>query len=471
MSRWFSTRFVVRLPSPGVSVAVLVTAGFVAFALTGFYDFAHASLFGHDFGNQMALQPVPIYAFFSLLLLALQIRISDGRPIRHVAYLLITSGFAIIYSGVISFSTGASSATGSTPQGPLSGLVTNNATYIILNFILIAVFVGDAVFRHRRRARRRALAVAAGTMQNGDQSARDVQRFISWSADCAGLALLCLFMWAVLGVFEQSQQILGPLLERLKIIPPGQQLFHITVVLYGDPTSASSPRLKDLDRGIALLSGGVSLAFLVMVGLLVDILRFLSQLGRFLRSLGTQVFVSLRLVLSPLVWFIPAFLIALFSLELGGYYSAVQPAANDWEIFNPITSNPLDYGQVVAGILLAGVAVACVIAAVAIVEQDAEILYETIRTLGTAGLRVAVTFVFFIYSLALFNAFLLLINKQSPTPFRVGAAGLVAIVAAVVAFVLSIMFRRGRREPPSTASDQRERVPAQVGSVREREDE
>jgi hypothetical protein len=446
MQRWLSTRFVVRLPSAEIPVAILVIAGFVAFVITGFYDFRHASLFGQNFGDRYVLQPVPIYTFFSLLLLALQVRISEGRSLRHVLYLLITSTFALVYSGVITFSTG----NGPQIQGPLSGLVNNSNTYVIINFVLIAVFIVDAVLRHTQRR--------ANTNGAGDQTAHNSPSFISLSADCAGLALLCLFMWVVLSLFEHPETVL-PLLAIFRISQPAQ-LFRIVVELPGHPFGIIF--LKDLDLGIAFLAGVLSLLFLVMVGLLVDIFRFRAQLGRFLRGLGTQVFVSLRLVLSPLVWFIPAFLIALFSLELGTYYASVRPARGYWDLLNPFTGDLLEYAQVVAGLVLVAVAVACVVAAVAIVEQDVEIVNDTIHTLGTAGLRVAVTFVFFIYSLALFNAFLFLLDPASPTPFRVGTAGLIAIVTAVLAFVVSAIVRARVQKPP--VHDQPDSEPEPVGA-------
>ena len=87
------------------------------------------------------VQPIALYIYFSLLLVLLQLAISEVRSWPRI--LLISSSpwlFAIIYAGERLFNA----------EGKKPGNFTSSAwTYIMINALLLIVFVVDAIDRRR----------------------------------------------------------------------------------------------------------------------------------------------------------------------------------------------------------------------------------------------------------------------------------------------------------------------------------
>ncbi|HEX6123253.1 MAG TPA: hypothetical protein VFY89_08830, partial [Ktedonobacterales bacterium] len=189
-----TARRAARGTSMRMYLPLLILLGYIAFLITGF---------GTRLG---ALQPLPIYIFFSLLLLALQLTISANRTAARVLYVLVTSGFALTYAGERVFNSA-------------QNFTRSPYTYIIINALLLIVFLYDAVDRRRAKPRGLDHAVAAHTRAGGaeaESEADDEPRPIAqrsygaWATDFAGLASI-FFIAAFL------LDLLGPqtLLQRL----------------------------------------------------------------------------------------------------------------------------------------------------------------------------------------------------------------------------------------------------------------
>src|SRR5690349_12143171 len=94
--------------------------------LPPFVFLAYTAFFVTGFGTGLgALQPVPIYLFLCLVLLTLQENLSADRALAHVAYVFVSSAFAILYAGEIVF------------RVPKLDFTRNPMTYILLNAVLV----------------------------------------------------------------------------------------------------------------------------------------------------------------------------------------------------------------------------------------------------------------------------------------------------------------------------------------------
>jgi len=159
-------------------------------------------------------------------------------------------------------------------------------TYIILNASAVAVVVVDAVGNRQRWARSIHLP----------RYLQSASSYLASAVSFMGIASLCFTFWAIL--------------TALAITP-----LRVVVTLSPPLSTPGIHTLQDLDLVIALMATAVSLLLLVVVGVLAGG----GSLGRVeqpelllapLRSLPLlvvdEVGLSLRLVLSPLVWLIPA---------------------------------------------------------------------------------------------------------------------------------------------------------------------
>jgi hypothetical protein len=144
---------------------------------------------------------------------------------------------------------------------------------------------------------------------------------------------------------------------------------------------------------------------------------------------------------------------------LSNFYAMPRPFSGDYlQLLVPFTTNLSDYELVAKGVVLGAIAVVCVVLAVVVIESDTNIVERTIATFVDAGLRFAATYVIFLYGLALFNVLLIWSAMHVKAPFAVGAGGTFAILLAVLAFVISSVFRpRGSPTPVSTG--EAEKVP------------
>ncbi|HEU5349742.1 MAG TPA: hypothetical protein VFU63_14110, partial [Ktedonobacterales bacterium] len=351
-----------RLPrflSGNVLLPLIIVFGYVAFLITGIDA-------GRNSGRD-DVQPIALYIYFSLLLVLLQLAISENRSLRRILYILVTSGFAIIYAGEAMFNA----------EGHRPGNFTRSPwTYIIINALLLIVFVVDAVDRRRLRPGK----PGAQLWRVSPVSYR------AFAADFGGLAIL----------FFIAAFLLDTLGDRrvLSLIGLGAKVPYVTVDfkdLFGIQLPNQLGRLEVLDVGIAVLAMAISLLLLVIVGALTLSAsgtsvsgeeRFGAALRRILWEAIDQTLLSLRLVLSPLIWLIPAFSIGAFSQNILAYlqYSARDTQARIVDLFNPFSRDSLANLPLLGIVLLLGaLAIGTVILSVAVVEHDGKVILNTLQ--------------------------------------------------------------------------------------------
>ncbi|MGZ3640190.1 MAG: hypothetical protein ACXVCX_20355 [Ktedonobacterales bacterium] len=418
----------VRLPPASVLAPVFFLLGYVAMLISGF---------GKGLGT---LQSLPIYIFFCFLLLMLQTGISDNRSVGRIIYIFVSSGFAIVYAGETLFDP----STGNFTRSPY--------TYIIINILLLAVFFYDAIVRRNLRHQRPnfGLAQAGGApaSPNDAFAAHSIRSPISYGAlgtDFAGLAIL-LYISSFLVSLISRQQAQGR--------PWVDVDLNASLGLHLSTTIA---RLEALDLVLAFGATAASLLFLGLVGVLASS-SVPAKGGSAVRSFGgslrtiidvafREVLGSLRLVLGPLVWLIPAFCIGYFSRGVVKYFnlSAETHSASILDLFNPLSAASVaNFGSGLTNLALGAVAFVAVVAAVAVVEPDGRLLRRTLAIFGLAGRSTALSLAFFIYSLAAVNAFAVLISATTAEPFQVGAPGLITLLASG-AFILYSSLRERQR--------------------------
>ncbi len=415
----------VRFPPIRVTIPLLATLVYASLLVTGYNGF------GYDLGP---LQALPVYISLSVLLLALQADISRNRSLGRFLYLFGTSGFAIFYAGAdVFFSRRAN-------------FVREPMLYLVLNSFLVVVFIYDVVARR----------IYEGRNPYPNRWAGDP--YGEWAADFAGLAIL-------FGISALLLDLLGP--HRLW----GQLFSGLPQVIRGNgevelaPFSGTFHNLESADVALALGAAGVALFFVVIVGILSVIpalapparqsetktgnavQQFLGQLGEIAEPAIDRVMLSLRLVLGPLVWFIPAFSIAQFSVAVGNYLKASfhDSSAGILGLFFPLSSTALDnIGPGFLVLFLGVLAVSTVVIAVAVVEHDRTVIANTMRVLGIAGRAIALVLAIAIYSLALINAFVIQVSNGAikATPFQVGASGLIALAFGIVFTIYPSIYER-----------------------------
>jgi uncharacterized membrane protein len=438
----------VHLPPRQISLPVIALLGYAALFVTGFGTYLGA------------FQPVPMYAYFSLLLLVLQMAISENHTIARAAYVVLTSIFAIVYAGEVVFN-----------RSP-ENFTRNPYTYIVLNILLVLVFVYGAVDRRRKVPGGLQAALPHLKRMPAVSATRLApMSYAAFGVDFVGLAIL-FFIAAFL------LDLLG-----LHIVPsffnfaprPSYVIVDLNATL---GVSLASPLnyLESLDLTIALAASGVALLLLGIVGVLAAggmrgmpassesstgvraVRSFGGSLWRILSMSSDEVLLSLRLVLGPIFWLIPAFSIAIFSQQFTAYLNRVaqSPGRSILDLFNPVSPNSrAGYGQGLGDFALAVAAVAAVLLTVAVVEHDLAIIGHTLRIFRVAGRTVALTLAFFIYSLAAFNAVAVLVRITRLEPFQVGAAGALALLAAIgIAAYTAVhqQMMRARKPPRSSRS-------------------
>ena len=420
------------LPPARITLPILVLAGYVTLLITG-YD--------TQLGMQHAL---PLYAFLCILLLVLQIAISPRQSVSRVAYVFASGAFAIIYAGERAF---GPPTTGNFTKSPY--------TYIIINALFVVVFIFDVVDRLRNRD----AASASGTHRP------PAGVYGTLATDFAGLAILFYVSWFIL-------DLLGPQ-TILHAFGLGSATPYVTVDLRQALGLPGLPQnialLQNLDLVLGYGATAVTLLVLGLVGVLSvaggqgdgaaeaqtsdrSSASFGGGLSDVIAAAGNQVLLSLRLVLGPLVWLIPAFSMTALAKGITSYLdsSASTSTGNVIELINPASQASIQNIPIgLSNIVWAFLAVAAVIVSVVIVEHDAAILRRTLDIFLVTGRALAVTLAFFLYSLAALNAFVMTLTTNKTEPFQVGAAGLVAILVTVV--FVAIPPRRSRAKEPIPA--------------------
>ncbi len=332
-----------RMPSPQITLPIVAILGYTAFLVSGF---------GAGLGEA---QPLPIYAYIGVLLLALQAVITDDHSVSRLLYIFITSGFALVYAAEVYFN-----------QQP--NFAREPTFYLIYNFLLIGIFIYDAVAR-----RFRTTTPAGKPLPIYAQPPRNV--FAVLAADFGGFAVLMYVAYGLLNLIT-----LGPI---------GHNQTPINLSLqdsYGVSIGHNITTLPQFDLVLAIAASAIALLMTGIVGVLAvagqpitpevpgqGARTFGGNLARIAGQAGNQVLLSLRLALSPLVWLIPSFSIARFSDSITQYLnkSAAQPNSTILDLFNPFSARSIgNYPDALLDFVLLLVSVAAVILAVAVVEHD-----------------------------------------------------------------------------------------------------
>jgi hypothetical protein len=375
---------------------MLALLGYGAFLLTGFGT-----------GLSATQQPIILYAYVSFLLLIFQVIILRHPAPATLVYVFLTSGFAIVYAADFSF------------FGRNNIFAGRGTTYLVLNTLLFLVFLYDVI--NRRLARSRPLDGIAGDVPS------DARLLPHWSplsygsvaVDFAALAIIAYIAWGLLVVIQ-------PLLG-----------VRIALSGFGVPGVGTLP---DLDRDIAVGATGIALALVVIASLLaaskgtdtVAVRRFERLNLVILGDAVNDALLSLRLVLGPLLWLLPAFSLAHFARDTVSYLnaSAHTPGNPFMNLFNPLSASSVAHaGEGFKVIVLGLLAVGAVIVAVSVIEHSVSVMRRALGILEITGRTLALVSALFFISLAVINAFLILIQAVTVTPFQLGAPVLVALAA------------------------------------------
>jgi hypothetical protein len=404
---------------------IFVFLAYLAFLMTGFGFGKHL---GANIGD---LQALPIYVFFALLLLTLQEAIAAHRSNGRFVYVFVASAFAVLYAADAVF------------HPFTKGSFTLNAyTYIIINVVLVAVYLWD-VFNRR--------------MQHPEGLRGSLASYSILAADFAGLAII-FFVAAILLDFIGPQSILSFLGFHV-----GKPYLIVdlnkALGLHWKPPLET---LEGLNYVAGLIATAVTLLLFVIVGVLLpsgpqDMAAPRLTLNQTLREVWReargQISTSLTLVLGPFVWLVPSFSIAYFSQMITDYLNrSARSKGTILDLFNPFSSTSVSsYGQGIETLLLGVFALAMVVLAVALVEHDREIVNYTLSIFNAAARVVLVIWVFFIYSLAVINAIVILLGVTKVRPFQVGAPGLISVIFALLFFWRESL-RRAPRVPATPAN-------------------
>ncbi len=394
------------------TIPLLALLSYVAFLSAGYSPLPSSA--------ENDVRALPLYALFSLLLLGLQFLISANCSPTRIVFVVLSSGFAIVYAADSVF------------FGAHQQFMRNPLTYAVLNALLLLIFVYDAIDRRRRGPQ----ALSAQT-EPGVVGGRLVGlTYATVATDLGGLALLGFIAWGLLALVTT---VLGGALDVSGWRLPGIM------------------SLGDLDRDLGLGAGVITLALLMVVGLQLGISS--ERVGppafwRVFRSvLGTALeesSLSLGLALSPLIWIVPALSIALVSQritqELALAAAAQIHGGNPWEVFNPFSPiSQQSYGVAFENLGLTLLAIAAVLGAVVVIEHHGAVISRAVQVVGAAGRAVGLVLILFLLSLAGINVLLIYTTGLQGRPFQTGALTLVALLSAVSLIIYSTLQARSAK--------------------------
>ncbi|HEY7831916.1 MAG TPA: hypothetical protein VIG30_00005, partial [Ktedonobacterales bacterium] len=355
-----------------VLVPLLGLLGYAAFLVTGY-----------GAGLSAMQQPLPLYIYLSIVLLLFQIVILQRRAPATLVYVLLTSGFAVLYAADFTFFRRNNIFVG------------HGATYVVLNALLFLVFLYDAINRRLGRPQpldpAASIGAGAGTIPAPTMPQQRLAPFSfgAFAVDFAALAVISYVAWFLLTIVV------------------GLGVAQVDLSGLGLPAVAT---LGDLDRDIAVGATGAALALVVLASLLAvtagddaaAVRRFGRLNGRIVGAALADALLSLRLVLAPLLWLLPAFSIANFATNTADYLNASAHAPGNpfLNLFNPFSASSVaHYPMGIQSVLLFGLAVGAVILAVAVIEHNMTIFGRALRIAGVAGRALALLSALFFLSL------------------------------------------------------------------------
>lgn len=386
-----------------------VLAGYAATLVSGFDTYLKSA------------QALPLYVYFSVGLLLLPLVIAPGRSAVQVLYTFVFTAFFEVYAGTVVFD---QSTTGWTHSA---------YTYILLEGVLLAVFLADAIFRSLSN-------VGSGRSSSGSTATSPLA---SLSADVAGLAVflyICALLLDLLG--EQH------VLQWLGIVRHAQPYVIVNLnAALGFNLPSPLNNLESLDLALAVGASAVALLLFALVGDLRLVSVPVSSPGtastyattsgslaaRIIQSVASevdQVLLSIRAAVSPLGWLVPAFCAGALAQNIVGYlnYSAKKPGTIG-DLFDPFSQVGLStLHSAVGDVALAAVAVVAATLTIDLEIHDWSAAKRMAQLVAATGRALPLTTTLFLYSLAAFNAVLMLFVPSTPLPFRVGTLGLLALI-------------------------------------------
>jgi hypothetical protein len=385
-----------------VSFSVIAILGYVAFLISGF---------GTYLGSW---RPIPLYIFFGFLVFLFQANLIETRTRARLAYTAFASVFALLYAADVVFNP---SGTWHWTRAPL--------TYVIINFLLFAVLVYDAISRRQDAAPR-----GAARPESEPKPARPPRAKLlapsTLATDFAELAILA--------------YIAATLVNLLRAGTPPYVVIDLNQAL-GIHLPARIQHLEDLDAAIALAATALALLFLGIVGGATSgqtatgetggsrLTTFEAALVRIARTTYREVSQSLRLVLGPLIYVGSGLTIARLALQITQFFQSAQSSSNTFDLLNPFSpTSRARYDQGLLTLLLVAVVVVTVILSVALVEQSLQTIWHAARIIVRAGQTTAFSLAFFIFSLAFLNAVFIFVGITRLEPFQVTAFALLALL-------------------------------------------
>jgi hypothetical protein len=397
---------------------LFVILAYTAFLVTGF---------GTKLGS---LQPLPVYAFICLVLLTLQESIAADRSFAHFLYITIAAGFAVIYAGAVMFGTRALDFT----RNPL--------TYVVLNALLFVVFLADVTGRRIQRARRDRAASDAGQPVSSRRPAASYGDTAANFGAAAVFFLASAFLLDLLG----NQYVLQRFGLRIGsppyVVVDLNPLFHLSL---NSPVNL----LEGMDLVLGLAASAGAGIFLVIAGVMLPSGEEAgadgTPFGRVVWVALSQALYGLRLVLTPLIWLIPAFSIGFFAQQVTRYFNLSAKAPGSWlELLNPFSPTArANLGLGLSTFVFAAVAWCAMLLAVALMEQDRTVVPRALRMYLALGRSIALTLAFFMYTLTVINIVVVLLGITEAKPFQVGLPSLLALLIGIVWLMVESARDRG----------------------------
>jgi hypothetical protein len=372
-----------------VAIPVLVVLGYAAFILAGYNPFGLPFVKGNE---ALAL---PLYFYFALALLTFEVAIAQPGTWGLQIYVTLTSALTLAFVANTAY------------FGASNDLAHNPTTYLVINVAALFAFIFGLVAQQM---------TASGRIAPGEGAPRGYSRV---ATALTGLALLGFLFWGLLTFVE----------EQLGVRVPISGLESIGVTTLGD-----------LDRDIGLGALFLALVVMVIVGLFSGGQAFLTTLRNIFGSAVEESGYTLRFVLSPFIWIVPAVSLAFFSRQVT--QTLVNAGANTtgpvWELFNPFSpASQSNYLAALTNLALGVLAVFAVILAVAVLEYSRPAITRALQIIAGTGRALGVVLILFLLSLAVLNTLLILTNVSLARPFQLGATSLVALVTAIILFTLS----------------------------------
>lgn len=395
------------------------------------------------------------------MLLSLQYSASAGQPARERLWLFVSSIPAIIFVGIITY------------FFQLQFLYRNPLIYIVLNIVILAVFLWDAVARFRNTIFEPLPSINEtdpGILKNAKARLNTIRIAGALAGDCAGLAV-------ILGVVLFGLQFVTSAAEQRFVFGSLNYTTNLSAspIPVANLTQIPIPIVQPKDQVFLFSSLGshtISLStfdfigvFVILLVLLIsiaiigaqvvvpgpgvkDVRIWLGNMRAVAGNSADQVRLSVRRVGIPLVWLLPAYMIARFSQSVAQYDNQGQIGASGApgklvQLFNPLDNlNTLNtYTSATASVAFATLAIAGTLLA-SIIYADRAIFSEVLASLRLAGRTMAMVSAPLIFGLAAINAIAIVVapifGMSFPDPLRVGWAGLIAVTVLILYMVYTL---------------------------------